>query len=237
MPKIWSKLNAMFTRVIDGKFFSDIGYAMQKQVEDRLGAMKGLTVLDAMYTPPIWVREYECGTCNNITNAEVLFGTPATGTLGGTACPAHRDSTNAACAGTWTAVGRLRGWGDGMGGTAIGQALGVSILHVGFKRPADVWAHEVGHNRHFEHASANPGSSPPGGYNNAQHDSRRNTVDPAPHPNHAGRTHRHKDHGWDLNCTMSYNDTEAQFFCGKCILKNRGWAIQRMVNPASTVTD
>ena len=243
MQKLYSKLQVMFDRVIGGNFFSDIGYAMQKQMEDRLGAMKGLTVLDAMYTDGLTCQEYNCssGICN-ISIAEVINGPAPLVSLQGTACPSHRDNTGARCAGTWNANGGTFGYvgNNGLGGTAIGQALGVSILHIGFSRSADVWAHEVGHNRHFEHASANPnpGSPPPGGYKLAQHDSRRNTVDPAPHPNHpGGATNRHKDHGWDLNCTMSYNDTEPQFFCGKCILKNRGWAIQRLANPASTVTD
>jgi hypothetical protein len=36
---------------------------------------------------------------------------------------------------------------------------------------------------------------------------------------------------------MSYNHAEALYFCGKCLMKNRGWAVQRIADPAGNLHD
>jgi hypothetical protein len=97
----------------------------------------------------------------------------------------------------------------------------------------------MGHNKYLEHsqsqprdpanpAAADPGS--PGAFNNLQHDT---TVNPNP----ALAADFAKDQCWDRCCIMSYNRYNPRYFCGKCILKIRGWAIDTITNPAGNVKD
>lgn len=108
---------------------------------------------------------------------------------------------------------------DGLPLPANGAALGAAFVFPG-KNPLN-WAHELGHHRHFEHAASAPGAKP------KQHDSRDN-------PNHSalhGATADEKR--WDRCCIMSYS--EKGFFCGKCVLKNRGWKVENLDMPAEKV--
>jgi hypothetical protein len=108
--------------------------------------------------------------------------------------------------------------------SALGMPLGVSYLGRG--RGVLLWAHEIAHTRHFVHASGAPG------YDNAHHDSAAN-------PNNATLTDGAETHGWDRFCVMSYNDPNTAegvrytLFCGKCILKHRGWDITRVTEPTN----
>lgn len=112
---------------------------------------------------------------------------------------------------------------------AVGGGLGAAFL---FDSGPDVWAHEMGHHRHLEHAQANPSATDPlklaPGAKNQQHDSQ-------PNPSIAGKPVR--DSGWDCMCIMSYNHGPGLTFCGKCIMKMRGWKVEGLPNPAGGVHD
>ncbi|HYP07406.1 MAG TPA: hypothetical protein VER03_14330 [Bryobacteraceae bacterium] len=104
---------------------------------------------------------------------------------------------------------------------SIGNPLGVSL---NTKADAELWAHELAHNRYMEHA-ANAGSA-----NNAQHDHQGNT-----HFNFAGINETVATvQGWDRACLMTYVTHLATYsaardkrvMCGKCFLKVRGWKLQ-----------
>jgi hypothetical protein len=36
---------------------------------------------------------------------------------------------------------------------------------------------------------------------------------------------------------MSYDKSQARVFCGKCLLRNRGWAVGQVANPAGNLQD
>ncbi|MGH9900507.1 MAG: PKD domain-containing protein, partial [Pyrinomonadaceae bacterium] len=46
---------------------------------------------------------------------------------------------------------------------------------------------------------------------------------------------------WDRRCIMSYSRTEygelEEYFCGKCILRNRGWKVQTIGYPGPDVRE
>ncbi len=97
------------------------------------------------------------------------------------------------------------------------------------------WAHEVGHNRHLEHAADAPGAV------DAQHDAQTNT--------HGGAgfdgSEVAKNKRWDRACVMSYVDLsdyhdaveDQAYFCGKCVLRGRGWKVQNFAGgPGTAVT-
>jgi hypothetical protein len=105
-----------------------------------------------------------------------------------------------------------------------GGALGGLFLDTG-EEARTYWAHEVAHHKHLEHAGdviAVP----------AQHDTRLNTVSATV----KGDTDVNS-RNWDRVCIMSYVNTDAGddagYFCGKCLLKLRGWKVEGLPNPAS----
>jgi hypothetical protein len=98
-----------------------------------------------------------------------------------------------------------------------------------------LWAHEMGHHRHMEHAATAPGAV------TALHDAQDNThvggwtaID----PKSAAEASRKR---WDRRCAMSYADTwnpmETTYFCGKCILRSRGWKVTGLSGPGPGVGD
>jgi len=118
--------------------------------------------------------------------------------------------------------------------SSIGNPIGVAFNFAG---GYELWGHEVGHTRYFEHAGNAPGA------NDAQHDARDNTAVnwaglPTPETNANSKR-------WDRACLMTYvshlasydNTKDKACFCFKCILKNRGWKIDAMGNPPSNVHD
>jgi hypothetical protein len=103
---------------------------------------------------------------------------------------------------------------------SIGNPLGVSLNS---KADAELWAHELAHNRYMEHA-ANAG-----GAKNDQHDHANNT-----HFNFAGINETVATvQMWDRACLMTYVTHLATYdpvrdrriMCGKCFLKVRGWKL------------
>jgi hypothetical protein len=125
---------------------------------------------------------------------------------------------------------------------ACGLKLGATWL---FESDADTWAHELGHHRHMEHASAQPGeptNQAAPGHKPALHDSELNPWYGGDGEGSAspGRGATDGDWKWDRDCLMSYVNTyigtaggaqEAQHSCGKCVIRNRGWAVETLANP------
>lgn len=205
-----------------------------------------------------------CGTdqavLQNVANA---IGAAVTGCCGGTAldllqeydfdctsCP-HTDtewhpsasppgaSNCPSCggAGTWAPIAgpfdAIETGEPSLVNTAMGLALGGSIL-ITLNNNEDWpwWTHEIGHNRHLQHAGGE------GGFQVAQHDSTPNT--------HDGRISAQppKKSQWDRVCTMTYQDSrlagpfgdDRQQFCGKCVLKGRGWKVENLPDPGTLGT-
>jgi hypothetical protein len=174
--------------------------------------------------------QYRCGTCNQ--TKDIVEPANNTGTRAGQVC-------GNPCPGTFQPTGpaRVNEIGeqtDMMGLPAAGESMGGLWLFCTYGRGVSTWAHEIAHHKHLEHG---PGG---GGYLPAQHDSVVSTVAPLngfPAPKN----------GWDRVCMMGYVRTGANvadldrgFFCGKCILKLRGWIVEtggvHTNRPAGNVT-
>lgn len=100
--------------------------------------------------------------------------------------------------------------------SAFGSALGAAFVFE--ENDPYNWAHEMGHHRHMEHAAGAPGAVV------AQHDSQRNAD-----CNSEAKA-KAEEKNWDRECIMSYGD-QRRVFCGKCVLKNRGWRVENLDNP------
>ena len=94
---------------------------------------------------------------------------------------------------------------------------------------AETWAHEFAHHRHLEHAENTGGKK-----NRKMHDSKRNRVSgdfPGADPPLRKQ--------WDRVCVMGYvlrnPPKDLKYFCGKCMLKLRGWAVESMPRPNGDV--
>jgi hypothetical protein len=161
---------------------------------------------------------YRCSVCartSTVNEAASAAGTRA-GTVCGVICNGHLRGA-AATTTPQVIVGPLAS----LSLAALGSPLGSLWLMSG-AGPRTFWAHEVGHHKHLEHAGdviVVP----------AQHDHTSNTVEPAlnlPPPNNTPANSAK----WDRTCIMSYVNTESgpdkAYFCGKCILKLRGWKIE-----------
>ncbi len=112
--------------------------------------------------------------------------------------------------------------------SSMGLALGGSYVFP--RRKRDNWAHEIGHNRHFQHAqartrknSASPERQAPGA-TTTLHDSKAN-------PYFTADVLTQYQKAWDRFCLMSYDKAIDRSFCGKCILRNRGWAVDDIADP------
>ena len=159
---------------------------------------------------------YVCGTCGQTRG--ITEPSNNTGTHVGQVC-------NAPCPGTFQGIrpARVNEIGeqtDMMGLPAAGESMGGLWLFCTYGRGVSTWAHEIAHHKHLEHG---PGG---GGYVNAQHDSVTSTL--APLNGFAAPRNQ-----WDRVCMMGYvrtganaADVDRGYFCGKCILKLRGWVVQ-----------
>jgi hypothetical protein len=94
---------------------------------------------------------------------------------------------------------------------------------------AKSWAHEFAHHRHLEHAEKTGGTK-----NRKMHDSRPNAVSgdfPGADPSMRKQ--------WDRVCVMGYvankPPKDRHYFCGKCLLKLRGWAVESLPRPKKDV--
>lgn len=166
---------------------------------------------------------YECNTCGHTTsNTEPkgprlltgnACGQPCSGTLAQAPVPDKRESIEQILFGSRT-----------LGCPAVGTSLSATwVFCVGAN--AETWAHEIGHHRQFEHAASGPG------FQVTHHDSEAN-------PLAAIAAEAAEDRRWDRCCIMSYTKSvgdDTLYFCGKCILKNRGWKVEGLVDPGSGV--
>ena len=175
-------------------------------------------------------------TCDNCARTVTVAETPATrgsrdGTACGLVCP--RGGTMQAVPGTRTAREIIRPTNN-LSLDSIGAPLGGLFVDT-VEQARTFWAHEVGHHKHLEHAGDKIGHAT----NAAQHDRASNSVDPNvaadPDPN---------SQKWDRDCLMSYVNTDAidasgvddrGYFCGKCLLKLRGWKVEGIADPAGNV--
>jgi hypothetical protein len=103
---------------------------------------------------------------------------------------------------------------------------------------ANLWAHELGHNRHYEHSADAPSKSA-----RPEHDDEVNDL--------LASTEKDADRGWDRACLMSYvtqvqdktrtasydNQRDIAAFCFKCVLKNRGWRVGGLQSPKGDLQD
>jgi hypothetical protein len=118
---------------------------------------------------------------------------------------------------------------DGLSLPSWGGPLGGLFADVTVD-PRSFWAHEIGHHKHMEHA-ADVISVP------AQHDQATNSVD-----NAVTTDPKPKKRKWDRACIMGYvcqdddpTKPDAGYFCGKCLLKLRGWKVQGLADPAGNL--
>lgn len=236
--KAWNDMMAKIstrTKAVVSPYMRDLAIFLLKNLEERSGRHKGFTVVYTMYTPAIALQQYVCSNPGcNLTFAEIV-GVQGATTLHslGTACPSHRDDNGDRCRnGTWRAFGVLQVREKGINHFSVGLALGVSLLNATHDR--QLWPHEIGHNKHLQHGRSCTWGDAPGGFTDSQHDVAVNTPFA---PLYAGDDE--KDRRWDRLCIMGYTNgsTVEQFFCGKCLLKNRGWAIEPIDDPPGNVYD
>ncbi|MBS1855727.1 MAG: peptidoglycan-binding protein [Acidobacteria bacterium] len=160
---------------------------------------------------------YACGVCartRTFTEATATAGAAHLGQACGRNCTGHFRG-DAATHVANTIVGPM----DHLNFPAIGEPL-ASLWLMTDGGPRTFWTHEVGHHKHLEHAGDVIVKA-------TQHDHTRNTVDAGLNPPNSVPTDAAR---WDRTCIMSYANTEsgadAAYFCGKCILKLRGWKIE-----------
>jgi hypothetical protein len=164
---------------------------------------------------------YSCPVCGR--SFSVMEAARSTGAQAGTVC-------GALCTGTYVDAGVLNAReitataANMLGFPAAGEAMGGLWLFCTYPRGVSTWAHEIGHHKHLEHG---PGG---GGYFPNQHDSQTNAaVAGAANP---------VNRNWDRVCIMGYTrtgknpgDADRGYFCGRCILKLRGWQVQGLALP------
>ena len=104
---------------------------------------------------------------------------------------------------------------------------------------ATLWAHELGHNRHYEHAADAPSKKA-----RVEHDDMANDL-------FTSSAEKDDNKGWDRACLMSYisqvydtldqptydDKRDIPAFCFKCVLKNRGWRVHGLPVPKGDLQD
>lgn len=222
-------------------FRSGLLLAMLQHIEER-GFLRGSLLAEFVDTPPCTVREYACdgasaGGPHRFFYLENPAVAPPAGKVGhheGSPCPTgcHRGAPPSPAKLAPTA--NLYNFGS-LGLAAAGVELGATWLFwKGVAAPTlmNIWAHEIGHHRHLEHASKES-------YAGADdtHDREHNAVVPAWPP--GGYGNAPKAQQWDRRCTMSYSSVNGEVgcFCGRCLLRNRGWKVMSLGFPGPSVKD
>jgi hypothetical protein len=191
-----------------------------RRVEAKHGQLRGHFLVEFRSTPEFWVEEYECDGCGD--TYWWIEKTAAGGSAVGKNC--------ADCGGAMQrqspTVIRHR---THLPMPAVGVPLAATWLFSNSKE--ETWVHEVGHHRHLEHAA----SAPVGSRTAEQlklHDTENNTHKAWPAGTDA------EDKRWDRCCIMSYTSkSEKLYFCGKCVLRNRGWKVEALGHPGTAVKD
>ncbi|MGD0524215.1 MAG: hypothetical protein ABSE49_03670 [Polyangiaceae bacterium] len=218
------------------EYSNELIHKLIEGAEKKLGRMRGHVIAEFTSTPPVVVIEYACNANPSHKFCEIANDPGGAGSLVvGTETVKYSKRTNntVTCAAGGGCTGKYVFSSDRIidGGIllcAIGRPLGGCWQFT--PRDAFTWAHEVGHHRHFEHAQAYANSTTiaPGG-KVVQHDSQANAYQ-------AGATSTFQ-RAWDRWCVMSYDSDGPVHFCGKCLLRNRGWRVQGITNPGADVQD
>ena len=200
--------------------------ALVKEVE-RKGFMRGHLMVEFVASEACCYQVYRCNNGAGAHSFLYLEKGASPGTrMNGQACPAP---------GCGTAGNVLSSAGQGavdrtaLGLPAVGSALGATWLFwqgENIERLKGVWAHEVMHHRHGEHAASAPGAA------DGLHDAQPNTRYTAGWAA-LGTSTVAADQRWDRRCAMSYSDVYGELgcFCGKCLLRNRGWMVAGLTAP------
>ena len=213
------------------KFRDGLLLALVKNIEKK-GILRGHLLVEFDSSPAMRAERYQCDS----DPSHFYWAIQLDGAAGrpDEPCPTG-------CGGTLSAQGGGRSYAGGMPLPAVGIALGATWLFT--SSDADTWAHEIGHHRHLEHAASAPGAQyaprqPADPVPNAElHDSADNTTQNWV----AMGSTASSEQDWDRNCVMSYSASNypggRDYFCGKCLLRNRGWKVQSLGYPAADVAE
>ena len=202
-------------------------YSLLREAEKQ-GYMRGHLFVEFKSSPAFFVERYRCTAPAHHTYYYIeRSGSPGPGNH---PCPAP------GCAGNLQAQGVGYNYNSGMPLPAVGVAVGATWLFTSSN--AETWCHEVGHHRHLEHAAGAPGAQyAPGSVapNTELHDSEDNTTQ-----NYVAGTHASRQ-DWDRYCIMSYASSQypggTEYFCGKCLLRNRGWKVRGLGYPGPNYSE
>lgn len=207
------------------KFRDGLLFALVKEVEKK-GYLRGHLFVEFQASPTMDIYKFECNNPVPHVYWSIRKGGSGSGLAPNTNCPAL-GCINTTVVGhphyKLSSLGYLT-YADGWPLPAVGIALGATWLFT--SSTAAVWAHEIGHHRHLEHAASAPGGKL------LQHDSQVNTTTGG----WPGGT-APLEKNWDRECIMSYSDEATLYFCGKCLLKHSGWKVEALALPASNVKE
>lgn len=212
--------------------------AFVKAIEAKTGRMRGHVLVQYQTTENCHFHQYRCPVCRK---KPLYVQNDPSGIMATKPCPTP------ACTGTLASLGVYYSHVNTSGTKSIpglpspscGFPLGVFWNFAG---DASLWAHEIGHNRHYEHSADAPVN--PDGKARDYHDSATN-----PFITHADEKAENK--GWDRACLMSYvsdvadtkssptydGERDLPCFCFKCVLKNRGWKLDAVPMPKGDLQD
>lgn len=224
------RLPDFYRRVLDPlfndtwrKFREQLIWLVLAKTELRHGLLKGHLLVEFTDSPSGTVWEYRCPRCHQYF-VEMIEQLPVAERMDQLPCPACGTGKGG------SGIKPVK-TGDDTSSLmlpAVGVGMGATWLFTPATGP--LWAHEMGHHRHLEHAQAWPGqTSVAPGAKNIQHDPVPNTVK-------YGAAAAGKDQCWDRQCVMSYSHGK-QYFCGKCVLKNRGWKVEGLPTQPGGVHD
>lgn len=209
----------------------DTCYDTRAEVIDNVpagSALSGSACDDAVCAAAGGVMEqhswYECNVCSAFDHSYTAADEGRNITVG-TACSV------AGCAGTliFNSVSPMTAEREGFSGGSVAYNAGFVWIGDSHFDKVPTWPHEYAHCRHLQHSSAHLGSSgSPDNPDDDQHDSTFN-------PNLTFGLPA-KDDGWDQACSMAYTPGD-RFFCGKCVMKLRGWSVENAINPPQATKD
>lgn len=190
-----------------------LAVALLEGWERRYGALRGNIIGVVDYGPTVVLEELFCSRCLT-SRVDVVGSEPdATPPLAGERCGLDGCNT-----GPMLRYDPPRQ--DKSLITRSSVAFGCGWVWLSREYGAETLAHEVGHTRHLEHSPSFPGEllEEVAGAKPDQHDHQPSAY--------AGSfALSRKNACWDRRCVMSYAEG-AQFFCGPCLLKMRGWAVE-----------
>ena len=215
----WSAYKGRITSNCYSKWVYHLILRLIAEVEKTRGLLRGHVLIEFRGAPKVSFQRFRCANAHEVNS--LVRAKQGVGTI-------LRTCAVPGCGRSLRATNNSSDNLD-LISTAYGLACGGSLL-ITLTNNEDHpwWTHEIGHNRHLQHAAGE------GGFQPQQHDSVNNTSDAALQTDGAvGALWKQ----WDRVCTMSYTDSRAvgqagrddrQQFCGKCLLKNRGWKVETL---------